>query len=157
MSGDILAYRLLKSATIQMKTNKQLIKVTLPELQYDSMKDQLKKTFSDSSRHIPIKEKGFVKTRNALRVAGFDNLKLTDFYEDYAPNTTEYYLFREQQPNGLYRENNDDVQSYSRKHDTFYNRNNYHPIINQANTYRISQQPALRFQPHRQYAPKPNR
>ena len=74
MSEDILPYRLLKSANLSNE-HKQLIKATLPELQYDSMKDQLKKTFSDSSRHIPIKEEGLIKTENALLAAGFDNLQ----------------------------------------------------------------------------------
>ena len=38
------------------------------------MKDQLKKTFSDSSRYIPIKEEGLIKTENALLATDFDNL-----------------------------------------------------------------------------------
>ena len=52
MSEDVLAYRLLKSANLS-NHHKQLIKATLPELQYNLMKDQLKKTFSNSSRHVP--------------------------------------------------------------------------------------------------------
>ena len=54
MSEDIPANRLLKSVNLSNE-RVQLIKAILPELQYDSMKDQLKKTFSDSSRHISIK------------------------------------------------------------------------------------------------------
>ena len=50
MSEAILGYRLLKSANLSNE-HKQLIKATLPELQYDSMKDQLKKIFSYSSWH----------------------------------------------------------------------------------------------------------
>ena len=123
MSEDILAHRLLKSANLSNE-DKQLIKAILPELQYESMKDQLKKTFSDSSWH------------NALIPAGFDNLQLTDSYQDNPPNITEYYPFREQQPVDLSRENNDDFQLCNGECNTFYNRNNYHPIINQANPYR---------------------
>ena len=94
------------------------------------MKDQLKKTFSSSSQHIPIKEEGFIKTENALLVARFDNLQLIDSYQNDAWNTTEYYSFWEQQPDD--RENNDDFQSFNTEHDT-YNRNRYCPISNQAN------------------------
>ena len=89
--------------------------------------------FSSSSRHIPIKEEGLIKTENALIAAGFDNLQLTDSYQDNAQNTTEHYSFREQQPDDLYRENNVDFKSFSREHNIVYMRNNYHPIINQAN------------------------
>ena len=117
------------------------------------MKDQLKKTFSDSSRHIPIKEESSIKTENALLADGSDNLQFTDSYQDDAPNTTKYYPFREQQPHDFYRENIDDFQSFSREHNTFYHRNNHHPITNQANPYRTNQQPTSWFQPHRQYAP----
>ena len=63
MSEDILAYRLMKSANLSNE-HEQLIKATLPELQYDSMKDQLKKTFSNSSRHLgryPLKRKVLLK------------------------------------------------------------------------------------------------
>ena len=120
------------------------------------MKDHLKKTFSDLSWHIPIK--GFITTENNSLAAGFDNLQLTYSYQDDAPNTTDYYPIREQQPNDFYRENNDDFQSFSRKHYTFYSKNNYRPITNHANPYyRTNQQSASRFQPHKQYAPQPNR
>ena len=121
------------------------------------MKDQLKKTFTDSSWHIPIKEEGFIKTENTLLAAGFANLQLTDSYQDDAPNSTEYNPFREQQPNDFYRENNDDFQSFSREHDAFYNRNNYRPTTDQANPYRTNPKLASGFQPHREYALQPNR
>ena len=48
-SDDILAYRLLKSANLS-GYHEELVKATIPNLQYDIMKDQLKKTFSDASR-----------------------------------------------------------------------------------------------------------
>ena len=53
-SDDILAYRLLKSANLS-NNREEPIKATIPELKYDLIKDQLKKTFSDASRHIPTK------------------------------------------------------------------------------------------------------
>ena len=83
MSEDNLAYRLLKSAKLSHE-HEQLIRATLPELQYDSMKDQLKNTFNSSSQHIPIKEEGFIKTENALLTARFDNLQLIDSYQNDA-------------------------------------------------------------------------
>ena len=49
--------------------------MTLPQLQYDLMKDQLKKTFSDSSRHVPTKEEDYVKTEEVL-VAEMNQLEL---------------------------------------------------------------------------------
>ena len=129
----------------------------LSELQYDSMKGQLKKTFSDSSGHIPIKEESLITSENALLVAGFEKVMLTDSYHDNATNTTEYYLFREQQPGDLYRENNNDFLSCSGEHGPFYNKNNYCPIIFQANPHRTNQAPATRFQPYTQYVPPSNR
>ena len=61
------------------------------------MKGQLK-TFSKSSWYILIKKEGLTKTEGALLAAGFVNLQLTNSYQDHAPNTTEYYPFREEQP-----------------------------------------------------------
>ena len=96
MSEDILAYKLLKSANLSNEQKqKKIIKATLAELQYDSIKNQLKETLNDSSWHIPLKEKGLMKTENTLLAAAFDNLQLTYFYQDNAPNTTEYYPYRE--------------------------------------------------------------
>ena len=48
MSADILAYRLLKSANLS-DAHEQLAKATITSLTYDSMKNQLKKIFGDSS------------------------------------------------------------------------------------------------------------
>ena len=45
------SYRLLKSANLS-NNREELIKAIIPKLKYDSMKDQLKKTFSDSSNHV---------------------------------------------------------------------------------------------------------
>ena len=48
MSDDLLAYRLLKSANLS-SYHEELIKATIPDLQFDLMKGQLKKTFSDAT------------------------------------------------------------------------------------------------------------
>ena len=47
MSDNILAYQLLKSANLSTHYE-ELIKATIPDLQYNIMKDQLQKTFSDA-------------------------------------------------------------------------------------------------------------
>ena len=54
MSEHVLAHKLLKSAKLPNQ-HEQLSKATLRKTQYDLMKDQLRKTFSDSSRYIPTK------------------------------------------------------------------------------------------------------
>ena len=46
LPDGVLAYRVLNSANISSH-HKQLVRATLPELNYQSMKDQLKKIFSD--------------------------------------------------------------------------------------------------------------
>lgn len=97
----------------------------------------------------PLKGGGLVITENVLLAAGFDNLQLTDSYQDNAPKLLSTMHLEN---NNLYGGNNDDFQSYGREHSTFYNRNNYHPIINQPNPCRTNQQIVLRFQPHSQYA-----
>ena len=47
-SDSVLAYCLLKSANLS-NNHEELIKAKIPELKYDLIKDQLKKTFSDAS------------------------------------------------------------------------------------------------------------
>ena len=108
MSEDALAYRLLKSANLS-NHYEQLIKATLPELQYDLMKDQLKKTFSDSSRHVPTKE-DYVKTEEDL-VAEMNQLELRQ--ENYfdTRNDKEYYPFRDAQED-IYKPIYNNFQSY---------------------------------------------
>ena len=74
MSENILAYTILKSANLSNKHEK-LVKATLPQLQYDSVKDQPKKTFNYSSQHMPITEQSFIKIEKASLAASLDNLK----------------------------------------------------------------------------------
>ena len=47
MSDDILANRLLKSANLS-GYHEELVNSTIPDLQFDIMKDKIKKTFSDA-------------------------------------------------------------------------------------------------------------
>ena len=67
MSDDILVYRLLKSASLS-SYHEELVKETIPDLQYDIMKDQLKKTFSQASRQIPTKSEDIIMTEEAFMV-----------------------------------------------------------------------------------------
>ena len=88
------------------------------------MKDQLKKTFSDSTRHVPTKE-DYVKREEAL-VAEMNQLELRqENYVDRRSNN-EYYLFRDVQED-LHKSTDYNFQSYENQNETFFNRNNYHP------------------------------
>ena len=59
MSDDILADRMLKAASVS-NCNEELIKETIFDLQYDLIKDQIKKTFSDASRQVPAKNEDVI-------------------------------------------------------------------------------------------------
>ena len=43
-----------------------LIKATTPELQYEIMKDQLKKTLHDASRRVTMKNEEIIRTEDTL-------------------------------------------------------------------------------------------
>ena len=61
-SDDILAYHLLKSANLS-EQHEQLAKVTISDLKFDIMKDQLKKIFGDLSCVPPTSSSdGVIKT-----------------------------------------------------------------------------------------------
>ena len=109
MSEDVYAYRLLKSANLS-NHHEQLVKATVPQLQYDFMKDQLKTSFSDSSRHAPTKEEDYVKTEEDL-VAEMNQLELRqEIYFD-TRNNNEYYLFRVAQED-IYKSIDNNFQIY---------------------------------------------
>ena len=103
------------------------------------MKDQLKKTFSDSTRHVPTKE-DYVKREEAL-VAEMNQLELRqENYVDRRSNN-EYYLFRDVQED-LHKPTDYNFQSYENQNETFFNRNNYHPWnknMNKNNQYNYQQ------------------
>ena len=65
MSDDILTYTLLKSANLS-NYHKELIKGTITDLQYNLIKDQVKKAFSDASRQTPKKIKDIIKTEETF-------------------------------------------------------------------------------------------
>lgn len=51
-----------------------LIKATIPELQYEIMKDQLKKTLHDASRHVAIKNEEIIRTEDTLITKNFSQM-----------------------------------------------------------------------------------
>ena len=89
------------------------------------MKDQLKKTLSDSSRCVPRKKEDYVKTEEAL-VAEMNQLELRQ--ENYfdTQNNNEYYPFRDAQED-IYKPIDNNFQSYENQNETSFNRNNYCP------------------------------
>ena len=99
------------------------------------MKDQLKKTFSDSSRHVPTKGEDYVKIEEAL-VAEMNQLELRQEKYFDTRNNNEYYPFREAQED-IYKPIDNNFQSYENLNETFFNRNNYHP--RNKNMYRSNQ------------------
>ena len=87
------------------------------------MKDQLKKTFSDSSRHVPTKEEDYAKTEEVL-VAEMNQLELRQEHFFDTRNNNEYYPFRDSQED-IYKPIDNNFQSYENQNETFFNRNNY--------------------------------
>ena len=79
MSDDILAYRLLKSADLS-SYHEELVKATILDMQYDIMKDQLKKTFNDSSRQIQTKSEDIIKTEEAFMAKEINHLSFQVSY-----------------------------------------------------------------------------
>ena len=113
------------------------------QLQYDLMKDQLKKTLSDSSRCVPRKKEDYVKTEEAL-VAEMNQLELRQ--ENYfdTQNNNEYYPFRDAQED-IYKPIDNNFQSYENQNETSFNRNNYCPRKkNMYRNYQYSYQQAQR-------------
>ena len=66
---------MLKSANLS-NNHKELIKATTPELKYDLIKDQLKKTFSDASRHISTKNKEVMKAEDTFLIEDFSQMTI---------------------------------------------------------------------------------
>ena len=115
MSDDILAYRLLKSVDLS-SYHEELVKAAIPDLQYDIIKDQLKKTLSDASRQIPTKSDEIIETEGAFMVDEINHLSFRESYhQNELPLVNEYNPFRDT-PNQL---------STDQNHDTYYIRGNY--------------------------------
>ena len=79
MSDDILAYQLLNSANLSTH-HEELIKATIPDLQYNIMKDQLKKTFYDASRQFATKTEDITKTEETFLAEEFNNIEIQHEY-----------------------------------------------------------------------------
>ena len=84
MSDDILAYRLLKAANLTPQ-HEELIKATITDLKFDSMKEQLKKTFSDSTLTPTAGSEDIIKIENTLFTEGF-----VQDYQDYNEDGQQY-------------------------------------------------------------------
>ena len=121
---DILAYRLLKSANLS-NNHEELIKATIPELKYDLMKDQLKKTFSDASRHIPTKNEEVIKAEDTFLTEDFCQISIEDGFN----TEQEYNPFRSLSSQ----------QSYDQELDLYYNRCNYRNYNRRNNISRHNQ------------------
>ena len=80
-SNDILAYCLLKSPILS-DTHEELTKATITELKHDLIQDQLKKIFSDSSRHIPTKNEEVIKAEHIFLIEDFSQMTIEGFNTD---------------------------------------------------------------------------
>ena len=114
MSDDILAYQLLKSANLSTHYE-ELIKATIPDLQYNIMKDQLQKTFSDAWRWVPTKTEDIIKTEETFLAQEFNNMEIQhEYQQDTLPSEHEYKSFRDSMN-----------QQSGEEFETFYNKGNY--------------------------------
>ena len=91
MSNDILGYTLLKSAKLS-SYHEELVKDTIPDWQYDIMKGQLKKTFSDASRPIPTKSEDIIKMQEAFMV---EEINHDSYHQNELLLENEYNPFRD--------------------------------------------------------------
>ena len=101
---DILAYRLLKSANLS-NNHEELIKATIPELKYDLMKDQIKKSFSDTPRNIPRKNEEVIKAEDTFLTEDFCQMSIEEGFN----TEQEYNPFR----------STNSQQTYDQELDTF--------------------------------------
>ena len=86
-SDDILAYCLLKSVNL-FNNHEELIKATVWGLKYDLTKDQLQKTFSDASRHIPTKNEKVIKAEDTFLTEEFSQMAIQEWFnaeQEYNP------------------------------------------------------------------------
>ena len=99
-SDNILAYYFAKSV--------KLIKSTFPELKYDLMKDQLKKTFEEGSRYIIIKNEETIQTEDTFLTEDFSQMTIQEGFnieQEYNPHRSTK-----------------SQQTYNQELDTYYNR-----------------------------------
>ena len=76
-SDDILAYCLFKSANLS-NNHEELIKATILELKYNMMNYQLKKTFSDTSRHILMKDEEVINAEDTFLTEEFSQIAIEE-------------------------------------------------------------------------------
>ena len=74
MSDNILVYQLLKSANLSTH-HEELIKATIPDLQYNIMNDRLKKTFINALRQVPTKIEDIIQTEKTFLTEEFNNME----------------------------------------------------------------------------------
>ena len=127
VQSDMLAYCLLKSAS----NHKELMKTAIPELKYDLMKDQLRKTFSDASRHIPTKDEELINAEDTFLTEDFNQMAIEEGFN----TQQEYNPFR----------STNSQQACDQELDTYYSRGNYHNYNRGNNISRhYQQQPKVR-------------
>ena len=115
MLDDILAYRLLKSANLSI-CHEELVKATVPHLQYDIIKDQLKETFSDASRQTATKSDENIKTEEASMAQEINHLSFQESYHQNELSQEKEYNPFGHTPNQL---------STGQDHATYYTRGNH--------------------------------
>ena len=108
-SDDILAYRLLKSRNLS-NNHEELIQAAIPELKNDLIKDQLKKTFSVASGHIPTKNEEIIKAEDTFLTEDLSQMSIEEGFN----TEQEYHPFR----------STNSQQTYDQQLDTYYNRGN---------------------------------
>ena len=102
---------MLKSANLS-NNHEELVKATIPELKYDLMKDQLKKTLTDASRLIPTKNEKTIKAKDTFLIEDFSQMAIEEGFN----TEQEYNPFR----------STNSQQTCDQELDTYYSRGNYH-------------------------------
>ena len=74
------------------------------------MKDQLKKTFSDTSRHIPTKKEEVIKAEDTFLTAEFSQMAIEGFNAEQEHNPFK---------------STNSQQTHNQELDTYYSRGNY--------------------------------
>ena len=93
MSQNVLAYQLLKFANLP-EIYKQMVEGTITSLNFNSMKDQLKKMFGESLPSIekcPIKAEDTFRAQHAIR-NHYKELYKSDFSDDKNANNKKHTL-----------------------------------------------------------------
>ena len=103
----------------------------MPELKCDLMKGQLKKTFSDASRHISTKNEEVIIAEDTFLTEDFCQMSIKEG-------------FNTEQEHNPFRSTNSQ-KTYGQQLDTYYNRGNYHNYNRRNNISRhYQQQPEVR-------------